>query len=195
MNKLTLISFLTFCSLVAYCQHDFFILKKRNKTIAIFTKDSYMAFQLKDRQWYAGRITKVQHDSFYLKPMVVHYNFSGIDTVYYSELPFLLSDVFAMPKKGVQIDYINGRYRITTSGGHVHWYWIKSGWIFRVGAAGYAALNVINGLIKNDFLFSGSKLGIAAGIFLLGEVLHYMYTPVLRLRKTYYLEPVIISIK
>ena len=76
-----------------------------------------------------------------------------------------------MSKKGVQIDYIGDRFRITTDGGHKHWYWIKSGWIFRVGAAGYAALSITNGLIKNDFAFAGSKLGIAAGVLLAGVIL------------------------
>ncbi|MEP6948334.1 MAG: hypothetical protein ABI863_03630 [Ginsengibacter sp.] len=59
MNKLTLIALLTFCSSVVYCQHDFFIFKKRNKAIAIFGKGSYIAFQGKDRQWFTGSITKV----------------------------------------------------------------------------------------------------------------------------------------
>lgn len=61
---------------------------------------------------------------------------------------------------------MNGRFQITTSGGHVHWYWIKSGWIFRVGAGGYAVLDVANGLIRSNFSLSGSKLGTAAAIIL-----------------------------
>jgi len=83
------------------------------------------------------------------------------DTTYISGFHFTIADVYAMPKKGVQIDYINNCYQITMSGGHVHWYWVKSGWIFRVGAAGYAALNVVNGIIQNNFSFTGSHLGIS----------------------------------
>jgi hypothetical protein len=195
MNKPALIAFFTICSSVVYCQHDFFIFKKKDKTIALFSKDSYIAFQVKDHQWYTGYITKVQSDSFYIKPMVVHYNLVGTDTAYYDVLPFTLADVFAMPKKGVQVDYINGRFQITTSGGHVHWYWVKSGWIFRAGAAGYAILNVLNGVIKNNFSFSGSNLGIAAAVFLFGELLHHTYKPTLRLGKKYYLQPVKVSNK
>ena len=75
----------------------------------------------------------------------------------------------------------------------MHWYWIKSGWIFRTGAAGYAALSVANGLIKNDFTFTGSRLGIAAGVFLAGVLLKKTYKLTHRLGKKYYLETIKIS--
>ncbi|MEP7143227.1 MAG: hypothetical protein ABI707_10175 [Ferruginibacter sp.] len=188
MIKLTLITLLTFCFLPAYPQHDFFVFKKKKETIASFRKDSYIAFQGKNRQWFTGYITKIENDSFYIKPMVVHYNLGSNDTVYYNIQQFTFEDVYAMPKKGIQVDYINGRFQITTSGGHVHWYWIKSGWIFLVGSVGYATLNVANGLIKNNFSSSGSKFGIAAAVFLLGGLLHYTYKPTLRLGKKYYLQ-------
>lgn len=57
----------------------------------------------------------------------------------------------------------------------------------------YAILNVVNGLIKNDFSFSCSKLGIAAGAFLLGELLLHTYKPTLRVKKKYHLQPIKIS--
>ena len=125
--------------------------------------------------------------------MIIDYTFTGPDTVYYEPLDLVCSDVYAMPKKGVLIDYINGSYRISKSGGHVHWYWIKSGWIFRVGAIGYAALNIANGIIYNNFSFKGSNLGIAAGIFLFGELLKYLYNPTLTLGKKYHLETILLS--
>jgi hypothetical protein len=196
MTKLTLIAFLLFYSSIAYSQQDFFIFKKRNKTITSFRKGYYIAFQLKNSEWHTGYITKIQNDSFYIKPMVVRYSLTGLmgsDTVYYPIQQFALSEVFAMPKKGIQVDYIDGRFQITTEGGHMHWYWIKSGWVFRVGGAGYAGLNVINGLIKNDFSFTGGKLGIAAGVFLGGVLLHKAYKPVLRLKRKYHLQFIKIS--
>lgn len=156
----------------------------------MYGKDAYIAFQVKSHEWFTGYITKVENDSFFIKPMIVHYYLGGTDTVHFAELPFAFADVYYMPKKGIQVDYINGRFQITRSGGHVHWYWIKSGWIFRAGAVGYATLNVLNGLIKNDFSFSGSKLGIAAAVFLFGEILHLTYKPVLRLGEKYYLKSI-----
>jgi hypothetical protein len=196
MTKPTLIAFLLLCSSALYSQQDFFVFKKRNKTIASFRKDYYIAFQLKNRDWHTGFITKIQNDSFFIKSMVVRYSLTGLmgsDTVYYPVQPFALTDVYAMPKRGVQVDYIDGRFQITTEGGHQHWYWIKSGWLFRVGGAGYAGLNVINGLIKNDLSLSGSKLGIAAGLFAGGVLLKHTYKLTLRLKKKYHLQFIKIS--
>jgi hypothetical protein len=110
------------------------------------------------------------------------------DTLATDIMPFSVSEVYAMPKKGVQIDYKKGSFQISMSGGHVHWYWIKSGWIFRVLGAGYAGLVVTKGLIQNDLSLSGSKLGIAAAVFAFGEILHLSYKPYIRLEKKYYLE-------
>jgi len=95
-----------------------------------------------------------------------------------------------MPKKGVLIDYKNGQFQIMTSAGHQHWYWIKSGWIFRVGAVGYAGLNIANGLIKNDFSISESRtqLGTTVAVFLVGVLLHKTYKQTLRLGKKYHIE-------
>ena len=188
-----LIAFLTFSSPALYSQNDFLIFKKKYKTIATFSKNSYIAFKMKNRQWQAGYITKVQNDSFWIRPMVVFYTLMSIDTVGYNVQPFALHDVYEMPKRGVQIDYIRGRFQITKSGGHVHWYWIKSGWIFRVGAVGYATLNVANGAIKNHFSFSGGKLGIAAAVFLGGVILQRTYKPVVRLGKKYNLLSIKVS--
>jgi hypothetical protein len=191
MTKPKFIVLLLLCSSVVYSQQDFFVFKKRNKTVASFRKDYYIAFQLKNREWHTGFITKIQNDSFYIKPMVVRYSLTGLmgsDTVYYPIQTFALSDVFAMPKRGVQIDYIDDHFQITSEGGHQHWYWIKSGWLFRTGAAGYAGLYTVNGLIKNDLSLSGSKLGIAAGVFLGGVFLHKAYKLTLRVRKKYHFE-------
>ena len=169
------------------------IFKKGSKTIQYFYKNSYISFQLKNQEWMKGFITKIENDSFYFTKEIVRYFTMGSDTIRYAGYHFALSDMYALPKKGVQIDYIGDRFNITTSGGHQHWYWIKSGWIFRTGAAGYAALSVANGLIKNDFTFTGSRLGIAAGVFLAGVLLKKTYKLTHRLGKKYYLETIKIS--
>ena len=57
-----------------------------------------------------------------------------------------------------------------------------------LGAVGYAALYSINGLLKNDFSFAGSYLGIAAGVYLFGVLLHELYTYRHKLGKKYRLE-------
>jgi hypothetical protein len=190
MNKLTLIAILSFSSSLAYCQQDILVFKKGNKEIKRYWVGAIVAIQLKDKQWQKGEITKIQNDSLYIRPTVVRYSLMGSDTVHYSVRGYALTDVFAMPNKGILIDHINGRFQISTSGGHVHFYWIKSGWIFRVGAAGYAGLNMANGLIQDKFSFSDSKTRLlsAAGVFLAGVLLHKNYKPYLRITRKYRLE-------
>jgi hypothetical protein len=190
MNKLILIAILSFSSSLAYCQQDILVFKKGNKEIKRYWVGAIVAIQLKDKQWQKGEITKIQNDSLYIRPTVVRYSLMGSDTVHYSVRGYALTDVFAMPNKGILIDHINGRFQISTSGGHVHFYWIKSGWIFRVGAAGYAGLNMANGLIQDKFSFSDSKTRLlsAAGVFLAGVLLHKNYKPYLRITRKYRLE-------
>jgi hypothetical protein len=157
-----LLATLLFSFSIAFCQQNILVFKKRNKGIARYGKGATIAFLLKNKQWQKGELTKIQNDSVYIRPMVIRYSLMGSDTVHYSPVGFALTDVFAMPNKGILIDYINGHFQISTSGGHVHWYWVKSGWIFRVGAAGYAGLNIVNGLIRNNFSFRDSKTQLIA---------------------------------
>jgi len=188
MIKLILIAFGALSVSVASPQQSILVFKKRNKTITRFWQSSIIAFQSADKEWHKGEITGIQNDSFYIKPRIVHYNLMNTDTIYFPIEGFSLADVFAMPKEGFLIDYINGRFQISRSGGHVHWYWVKSGWIFRVGAAGYEGLYLINGIRNNDLSLKGSKLGIVAGIFAGGVLLHKLYSPTLKVRKKYRLE-------
>lgn len=195
MYKLSLFAFLTIYSSIGYSQSDFFVLKKNNKTIARYFKGSYIAFQVNTQQWQTGYITKLRNDSFWIRPMVVYFGLMNTDTVHLNVMAFALSDVYAMPKKGIQVDFIKGRFQITKTGGHVHWYWVKSGWLFRVGGAGYASLNVVNDVINNDFSFSKRKkeLGIAAGVFLFGVLLKKTYKPTLQIGNRHHLEYIKLS--
>jgi hypothetical protein len=98
--------------------------------------------------------------------------------------------VYAIPKRGVLLDYKDGKFQISGSGGHQHWYWIKSGWLFRVVGAGYAGLIVANSLIDSDLSISDSKtqLGLAAGVFLVGVLLKKIYKLTIRTGKKYHME-------
>jgi len=188
MIKLTLAILCNCCSILLFAQNDVLVYKKGDKTIQHFYKDSYISFQLKNNEWMKGFITSIEKDSFYFTKEIVRYYTMGSDTSRFAGYHYALNDIYAMPKKGVQIDYLGDRFRITRDGGHQHWYWIKSGWIFRIGAAGYAALSVANSLIKNSFSFTGSKLGIAAGIFAAGVILKKTYKLTHQLGKKYHLE-------
>ena len=190
MKKLTLICVLLFSFLVDYSQQAILVFKKRNITVESFWVGSTIAFQLRDKQWQKGEITGIRNDSFFIRPGVVQYNLLNTDTFYYNIAGYAVSDIYAMPKRGVLIDYKDGEFQISRTGGHQHWYWIKSGWIFRVAGAGYTGLIVANSLIDNDLSISDSKtqLGIAAGVFLFGVLLKKVYKLTLRTGKKYHLE-------
>jgi len=128
---------------------------------------------------------------------MVMYSIYGTDTVYFPIQGYTITDIYAMPNKGILVNYKNGSYQIQRSAGHVHFYWIKSGLIFRIGAAAYAGLNITNGIINNDLSFKEYKeeLGIAAAVFLAGVLLHKAYKPALRIGKKYKVERLVLSNK
>lgn len=188
MLKIISTIFLVLQIAVNYAQDSELVFKKHDKSIRRFWKGSTLAFQLGDKEWRKGEITRITNDSFYISSVVIQYHLMGSDTIHYPPDGFAIGDVYAMPKKGILIDYLNGRYQISTEGGHVHWYWIKSGWIFRVMAAGFVGLTIVNGLIQGDFSFNDNakQFAIAAGVFALGVILKKTYTPVLRVGKKYH---------
>ncbi|MGC4036405.1 MAG: hypothetical protein QM764_10605 [Chitinophagaceae bacterium] len=153
------------------------LFKKRNKLIHEFWTGTSIAFQTADKEWQQGEIKRIKKDSVYIRPYAIHYYLMYADTVRMPEKGYSFSDIYAMPKRGVIIHYANGHNEINMDSGHKHFYWIKSGWIFRIGAAGYAALHVINGLIKNNLSLSESikPIGIAAGVFAGGFILKKTY--------------------
>ena len=185
MKKPTLISFLLLYFFIGYSQQNILVFKKKYKTLTNFWVGSSIAFQTKDRKWQKGDITKIQNDSFYIRPKVIQHSLYRTDTFYYNVLGFSILDVYAMPKNGVLVDYKNGEYQIVNSGGHQHWYWLKNGSIFRIVGAAYAALVVVNGLINSDLSENTAQLAIAAGVFLVGVVMQKIYKQTLRLGKKY----------
>ena len=192
MKKLTLISSFLFSFLVSDSQQAILLFKKKNKTLESFWVGSTISFQQKDKGWQKGEITSIKNDSFSIRPVLVQYNLLTTDTLFYNIARFSLSDIYAMPKKGVLIDYKDGEFQISRTGGHQHWYWIKSGWIFRVAGAGYAGLIVANTLIDSDLSISDSQtqLGVAAAVFLVGVLLKKAYKLTLRTGKKYHMETV-----
>jgi hypothetical protein len=102
------------------------------------------------------------------------------DTFYYPVKGFILSDIYAMPKRGYLVDFVNGRFQISKSGGHVHFYWIKSGFIFRVAGAGFTLLGVINGSLIN--------IPIGATVFASGVIMKKIYNPTIRIKGKYRIE-------
>jgi hypothetical protein len=182
MNRQLLLVLFLLLSLLSFSQQNQLVFKKGNKVLSRYWQGTTIAFQLSYKVWRKGEIIRIQNDSFYIRPRVITYNLMGADTTYFPVEGYAVSDIYAMPKKGILIDYGNGQFQISGTGGHLHWYWIKSGWLFRTGAIGYAGVHTANGLIQNNFSFSKSKkeLGIAAGVFAAGVLLKKLYKPFIK---------------
>jgi len=101
---------------------------------------------------------------------------------------FAIAEIYAMPKQGMLIDYKNGQFQISRAGGHVHFYWIKAGALFRIGAATYVGVSLLNGLINNRDKIKTSELAWAAGVFGFGVLLKCLYKPYLKIGKKYHLQ-------
>ena len=187
MSKLLLLIILLHGAGLTYAQSNFILYKKKQKTIATYYEGGYISFQQKDGEWVKGRITKIANDSFHLTEEIVYQSWFRNDTLHYSGFHFSIKDIYAMPKRGVLIDYSKGRFQIVRTGGHQHFYWVKSGLLFRIGGAGYAALNVANGVIEKDFSIANEKgrLGAAAAVYLLGVIMHHTYKLTHRMGKKY----------
>ena len=58
------------------------------------------------------------------------------------------------------IDNVNGGFAINRSGGHVHFFWIKGGLLFKLGAGVYAGVRLGN-TIGNEFNWKKEQRAIA----------------------------------
>ena len=180
MQKIILTAFCISLFSSLHSQEDILLFKKGYKTIDKFWKGTFIAFQLENKTWEKGELMKIKNDSFYIRPRVIKYSPFGTDTLYYPIKGFAISDVYAIPKRGVLIDYINGQFQISRTGGHQHFYWIKSGLLFKLGGAGYAILSIVNGV--------PGGVAIGAAIFAVGFVMKKTYKLTIRVKKKYHIE-------
>ncbi len=185
MQRLTLTAFCIVLFSSLFSQEDVVLFKKGNKTIDKFWKGTFIAFQLENKTWEKGEVMKIKNDSFYIRPRVIKYSPFGTDTLYYPIKGFAVSAVYAMPKRGVLIDYVNGQFQISRTGGHQHFYWIKSGLLFKIGGAGYAILSIVNGI--------PGGIAIGAALFAAGMAMKKTYKLTIRVKKKYRMEVLSIS--
>lgn len=190
MTRTLLCCLLLLFSAASFSQYKFLAFKKGRKTLADYPKDGFFAFMRKDRSWVAGDISDIRNDSFFIRPMIIRHSLMGQDTVHLITQAYSIHDVYALPNKGIKIEYMGDRFRVNTAAGHVHFYWIQSGWLFRTGALGYTGLSIINDLANNDPPFAKKNLegfAIAGGVFLFGKLLHRHYKYYLPMKGKYQL--------
>ena len=188
MKSFSLTAILIACMLMVHAQHNFMVFKKNKKGLHYYFINTPISFQLKNEEWITGIITAIGRDSFYLQKIQIQNSLFRTDTLHYAGFGYSLNDVAAFLKSGFILHEVGGRNEINRAAGHVHWYWVKSGWIFRVGAAGYAFLNLANRLLNHKNTYAGGEFGTAAAVFLGGVALkaHYQYR--YKLGKRYHLE-------
>lgn len=185
MRILTAILFFFLLSGQNQAQVSVLTLKKKNKTIRQYWPGTEIAFQLSNKEWRKGLIKKITNDSLFIQPVIVRYFLMGTDTLRYLTTGYAHSDIYAFPKPGISIEYNDGRFQIRRSAGHVHFYWIKGGWLFRTGGMGYIGLHLLNSI---GATINPASLAIAGGVVGIGFLLKALYTPVIRLGKKYKLQ-------
>lgn len=187
MAKTLLCFFLCLCYFLASGQ-GVLQYKRNKKTMGSFTRGSVISFMVAQGYWRKGRIRKLSADSIFIDPLVIRPQFSGPDSSYWNTEGYAFTDLVAMPKKGVLIDYIDGHFTYNVGGGHVKFYWVKSGYLFRLAAMTFAGVYLANGLIQNDLALESSlaPLGIAAGLYAVGWTMKKLYHPYNKLGKKYH---------
>lgn len=164
--------------------------KKGNRVIQTFWAGQEIAFQTADQNWHKGKITRCSKDSVYIRPYMVQYHLMGTDTVSWPVEGYHFRDISGLPRKGILISFINNRFQINRAAGHVHFFWIKGGALFRAGAAAYTGVMLINNLTdkKPDGREIRNGLITGASVFLFGFILKKLYSPVYKTGKKYRLE-------
>ena len=192
MNRLLLFLLIMFFRSQTTAQQNVLALKKNKKTVQQFWPGQFIAFQPDKYQWQKGEIMEIKNDSVFIRPRIITFHTYYYDTAYYHVRGYAIKEIYALPKRGLLVDFKEGKFQPVRNGGHMHFYWIKSGWIFRAGGIGYAGLHTFNSLRQKDFPNKDSKKALLASGALLagGLLLKRIYTPVLRIRKRYQLKMV-----
>jgi hypothetical protein len=189
MTKTIFLFFFIFCVWACKAQKSFIVLKKGEQSIVHYWKDSHITFQLSDRQWLSGIITKITPDSFYFTQEIIRYRLMGADTLHFAGQSYGLADIYALPTPNETIIYDHDQVRVEL--GHEKFVWVRNGLLFQVLGGGYVLLNVVNDLISGQPPFAKNNLpglGVGAAVFLFGEFLHLRFDPYFHIGKKYRLE-------
>jgi hypothetical protein len=161
----------------ASAQGDVMFLSKKGQVLKTYISGTYFTCQLSTKQWVEGRIKLVKDDSLFMEQMNVqqvanYWGMPTLDTLKYGLIKISLRNIIALPYHEHGIGVVN------------------NGSLFTIGAGGYILLNILNGLIQNESITSSknlTNLGIAAGVFMFGEILHWTHPTNISLGKKYQL--------
>lgn len=170
------------------------LIKRNHTTLFNYWAGKEIAFQTADKAWHKGTITRLTADSFFIKPIKVIYHLMGTDTITYATEGYRHADITTVPKKGVLINNINGGFAISRAGGHVHFFWVKGGLLFKLGAGMYAGMRMANTIGKEfNWKKESGPLLAATGVYGFGVLLRKLYKPVYVIGKKYHYQYINIS--
>lgn len=175
MRLVLLFALTFFFHLYTWAQSDVLVFKKKNQNIQSWVKDDYIHFQYVTTQWLNAKIKRIENDSIFIQCYTTRqvpnqFGFPTIDTAWLGPMSVHLSEIIGMP---------GNRYKsgIFTNGS-----------LLKIGSTGYAFLNIFNSLEKGEPVFASynlRRIGIAAGVFLLGHLQSLKYKSYIRIRKKY----------
>ncbi|HVZ26296.1 MAG TPA: hypothetical protein VG842_09590 [Sediminibacterium sp.] len=177
--KLRLLLWILLLSLGVNAQSDLLVLKHGYRTEQTWVNGSSISFQFSNRQWLLGTIKKIQHDSIWVTLMNVRqvpnaFGFPTLDTAWTGLLNLHVNEIYGLPKNDAAGIFTNGA-------------------LLQIGSSAFIFLNLFNTLLHNEPVFSAvnsTRLGIAAGVFLAGTLLHLSHRTYIRLGKHYHLETI-----
>lgn len=184
-------SLLAFISLLicfsSSAQTGSLVIKKNHNVLYRYWTGREIAFQTPDLAWHKGTITRLTADSFYIKPIKVIYHLMGTDTIVYNTEGYRHGDIYTVPKKGVLINNVTSdAFTISRAGGHVHFFWIKGGLLFKLGAGTYAGVRLANTIGKEfNWKKESGPLLTAAGVYGFGVLLRKLYKPFYKIGRRY----------
>ena len=184
MQKIILLILCTGFVFSSYAQSgDMLVFKKGNYTIQRFYQGSFISFQLNTKQWISGYIKKIQTDTVTIVPIQESpvINFLGMviaDTIILNTVKIALKNIYAFPKE------------------HEHFSYVKDGSLLQILSGGYLVLNLINTASSKDPVFGKDNIknvGVAAGVFAAGTVLHMTHKSSYLIGKKYHLKSLILK--
>lgn len=161
MKPLLTAAFIFWSITYSYSQSDLLVLKQRNQTIQTWVPGSVINFQFSSKQWIQGIIKNIRNDSILLEQIDVRqvpnsFGFPTIDTAKLGIMKLHVNEIYGMPKRNF--------------GGSI----FTNGILLQLGSGAFIFLNIFNSLIRNEQVFSSlnlSRLGVAAGVFVVGSLL------------------------
>jgi hypothetical protein len=177
VKSLLILSLFCFAAQQSFSQSDLLVLKDRNETIQTWVPGSIINFQFSNKQWLQGIIKTVRNDSIIMEQIAIRtvpnqFGFPTVDTAKFGLMKFHVKEIYGMPKKDRSGIFTNGA-------------------LLKLGSAAYIFVNIFNSLIHKEPVFSAqnaTRLGIAAGVFLLGVLLGSMHKTYITLGKRYTME-------